>query len=148
MLAGRRCSLHLMLQSNLFHKLFSNQDLLTLGTFARWLVVWPESRMGWRPTVVDLTPPHQAALDEYYRRIQLLADTPPTVSHGALEPATLQLTDGAKALFIALADEYERSIRKDGTYYEIRDFGGRLAEHTGRLAAVLLGGAIQPVPCR
>ena len=137
MLRGRRCSLHLLLHPNLYHKLFSNQVLLDLGTFARWLITWPDSRMGWRPVVVELDPQRQEALDEYYRRIQLLADTLPTINHGALEPGTLKLTDDAKALFVHIMDAHERSLRKDGTYYEIRDFGAKLAEHTGRLAAVL-----------
>jgi Protein of unknown function (DUF3987) len=136
-LAGRRCSLHLMLHPRLFGQLFGHPTLLDLGTFARWLVVYPDSRMGWRPTVVDLTPPHQEALDEYYRRIQLLADTQPTISHGGLEPTTLKLTDDAKTLFVAMIGMYEELLRKDGDYYEIRDFGAKLAEHTGRLAAVL-----------
>jgi uncharacterized protein DUF3987 len=137
MLRGRRCSLHLLLHPNLYHKLFSNQLLLDLGTFARWLMVWPDSRMGWRPVVVDLDPQRQEALDEYYWRIQRLADTQPTINHGALEPSTLRLTDDAKALFVKIMDVHERSLRKDGAYYEIRDFGAKLSEHTGRLAAVL-----------
>jgi hypothetical protein len=54
-----------------------------------------------------------------------------------LAPAPMRLTDKARENWIAFHDVVERDLADDGSLRPIRPFGAKMAEHAGRLAAVL-----------
>jgi len=55
----------------------------------------------------------------------------------ALDPPPMQLHPEAKSAWIKFHDDCERAIAPDGGLSSIRPFAAKLAEHAGRLAAVL-----------
>jgi hypothetical protein len=138
-LPGRRCSAHLMMQPMVADQLLGNAVLDGIGTLARMLVVEPETTMGTRM--------HQNAPDwcenvmaAYNGRIFELLELPPRMAvdeTDVLDPRLLTLTPDAERMSIPFHDAVEKDIRSGGPLHSIAAFGAKLAEHAGRLAAVL-----------
>lgn len=138
-LPGRRCSAHIMLQPVVADELFGKSLFDGIGLTARMLLVAPESTAGTR---LFRAPPSSApaALDSYSDRLRHLLLRPPVMADDmpdALNPPALSLSNEATTAWIAFHDECERAMRSDGALNRIRAFAGKLAEHAGRLAAVL-----------
>jgi hypothetical protein len=138
-LPGKRCSAHLMLQPVVADALLGDAMLDGLGTLARTLVVAPESTIGGR---LFRDPPAECGpvLEGYGRRIELLLARPPATRPGApdvLDPPALWLAPEARRLWVSFHDEVERAIGPGGELHETKAFGAKMAEHAGRLAAVL-----------
>ena len=138
-LPGRRCSAHIMLQPVVADELFGNGLFDGMGLTARMLLVAPESTAGTR---LFRDPPASAfsALSAYNERLRLLLLRSPVMMEDmpdALNPPALTLSDEATSAWIAFHDECESAMRVNGALHRIRGFAGKLAEHAGRLAAVL-----------
>ena len=110
-----------------------------IGLLARMLIVAPNSTAGIRfyqePAMSTDT-----VLTDYNNRLAHLLKrsfvTRPDMPD-ALDPPPMRLHPDAKAVWIKFHDECERAIATDGGLSTIRAFGAKLAEHAGRLAAVL-----------
>jgi hypothetical protein len=138
-LPGRRCTIHIMLQQVIADELFGKNLLIGIGFIARMLLVAPESTAGTR---FFREPPvwTTEVLRNYNDRIRELLTRPPTMrtdDPNALDPPAMILSPDAKREWIVFHDECERAVLPDGHMVRIRAFAGKLAEHAGRLAAML-----------
>ena len=137
-LPGRRCSMHLMVQPGVAEILTHDPAFADIGLLARMLIVAPASTAGTR-LYREAAPQCATVLAEYKTRMTRLLDKPHKMldGSGGLDPATLTLTPDARAMLIAFHDAVERSVRPDGELSTIKGFGSKMAEHAGRLGAVL-----------
>lgn len=138
-LPGRRCSAHVMLQPVVADKLLGDDMLDGLGMLARMLVVAPESTAGTR-LFQDRSAAAEVPLASYDTRLRALLEKPPRLApdtDDVLDPEPLNCTPEARELWIAFHDHAERAIGEIGEWRPIRAFGAKVAEHAGRLAAVL-----------
>lgn len=138
-LPGRRCSAHIMLQPVVADRLFCDDMFEGIGLLARMLIVAPNSTAGTRlfrePAIGT-----DAILNDYNSRLRHLLTRPFVTRRdmpAALDPPPMLLQCDAKALWISFHDECERAIVPEGDLSSIRPFAAKLAEHAGRLAAVL-----------
>ena len=138
-LPGRRCSAHIMLQPVVADALFGDAMFDGIGLLARMLIVAPNSTAGTR-LYRDPDLGTDRALTEYNDRLTHLLKrefvTRPDMPD-VLDPPPMRLHFDAKAVWIKFHDECERAIASDGGLSTIRAFGAKLAEHAGRLAAIL-----------
>jgi len=135
-LPGRRCAMHIMVQPVAADRLLSDGMLEGLGLLARMLLSAPPSTAGtrmWRAPAECA----RLAYGEYCRRVRELLDLAPTMDGDALAPPAIQLTAEARSIWTRFHDQTEAQLAEGGAYRSIRGFGAKLAEHAGRLAAVL-----------
>jgi len=138
-LRGRRCCGHIMMQQVVADRLLGDSMLDGIGFLARMLVVAPESTAGTRLFKPD-DPQCEAALRQYGERITMLLEKEPNTSEpggSELEPRVIDLTTEAGKAWIVFHDQCETAIRRDGELVTIKAFAAKLAEHAGRLAAIL-----------
>jgi hypothetical protein len=138
-LPGRRCSAHLMMQPIVADQLLGNATLDGVGTLSRTLVVAPETTMGTR-IFQDVPDGYAQVMEEYEQRVADLLERTPNLAANTtdvLAPKPLSLTVTARKLWIPFYNEVERALRPGGEFNSIAAFGAKLAEHAGRLAAVL-----------
>ena len=139
LLFGRRCSAHIMFQPVVGDRLFGDAELEGIGFIARMLIVAPESTAGTR-LFREAPPSARAALAAYGDRVRYLLTRPPHTRADmpdALAPPPMRLTDDSAAAWVAFHDLCERAMTPNGYLSSIKAFGAKLAEHAGRLAAVL-----------
>lgn len=137
-LPGRRCSVHVMMQGVLAHRLFGDAMLDGIGLLARFLVVAPESSAGTR--LFREPPAVCPALHDYNDRLATFLLHPPALADGTrdvLAPSAMQLAPDARQVWIAFHNAVETDLAEGGGLRPIRAFGAKLAEHAGRLAAIL-----------
>nr|WP_280528179.1 YfjI family protein [Sphingomonas lutea] len=138
-LPGRRCSAHLMLQPIVAEALLADPLFEGIGFLARTLIAAPSSTAGTRlyrePNGGD-----DAILADYNARLTHLLKrqfiTRPDMPD-ALDPPVMRLHPEAKVAWIAFHDLCEQAIALNGGLSTVRPFGAKLAEHAGRLAAIL-----------
>jgi hypothetical protein len=138
-LPGRRCSMHIMMQRVVADKLLGDPVLDGIGTVARMLMVDPESTMGSRP-FRDAPPECALILRAYMDTMLALLTRPPVTApdtQDVLDPPIMTLTPDARAMWVSFHDAVESDLRRGGELHPIRAFGAKMAEHAGRLAAVL-----------
>lgn len=138
-LPGRRCCAHIMMQQVVADRLLGDSMLDGMGMLARMLIVAPESTAGSR-LFKHNAPENAAILQAYSDRIgALLLMEPATndLNGRELAPRVLPLDTDAGAAWITFHDQCETAIRKNGELVTIKPFAAKLAEHAGRLAAVL-----------
>lgn len=138
-LPGRRCSAHIMLQPIVAERLLGDVLFDGIGLIARMLIVAPDTTAGTR---FFREAPHGAAdaLESYNDRLRYLL-LKPTVTRtdmeDVLDPPTMRLHSDAVRAWISFHDSCEGAIATEGVLVPIRAFAAKLAEHAGRLAAVL-----------
>lgn len=138
-LYGKRLALHLMLQPVAAERVLSDAVLAGQGFLARCLMAWPESTAGRRPYVaenLDADP----AMVAYRARLRAILEAPMALADGTrneLEPRTLLLTPGGKALWADAHDEIERRQAPGGEYAMVRPWASKAAEQIARVAGVL-----------
>jgi len=138
-LPGRRCSAHVMMQRVVADKLLGDAMLEGIGMLARMLVVAPESTIGARP-FRESNALEGAELEAYHTRLRemllrephMMADAP-----DVLDPLVMTLTPEARSVWVAFYNAVERDLAPGKPLHAIKGFGAKLAEHAGRLAAVL-----------
>jgi hypothetical protein len=138
-LPGRRCSAHIMLQPIVANSLFGDAMFEGIGLLARMLIVAPDSTAGTR-LFREAGDGTNSALNDYNNRLAYLLKrqfvTRPDMPD-ALDPPPMRLEPEAKAAWINFHDDCEKAIAPNGGLASIRPFAAKLAEHAGRLAAVL-----------
>jgi hypothetical protein len=138
-LLGRRLALHLMVQPEVAVAFLSEPILRDQGLLSRLLVAAPESLAGkrvWRETAADLDP----SMKRYVAAMLGLLERPAPVADEAaneLTPPALDLSVGAKDVWIVFHDRIETAMAQDGALEGIRDVAAKAAENAARIAAVL-----------
>jgi hypothetical protein len=138
-LSGRRLSICLMVQMVVAQKLLGNDLAKGQGFLSRVLPSAPDSAMGTR-FCREPDPVHLKALDDYKQHLMGLLAVPQPIRPGTLNelaPRRLPMSPSAKALWVRFSDEIEAELGPYGRYRPISGFAAKLAQHAGRLAAVL-----------
>jgi len=135
---GRRNTVNLMMQSAVLERLEGTQDGISrsLGSLARFLVLQPPSTQGTRTyREPPSATPKQGAFHQRIR--ELMAKELPLNERGELEPPVLQLSPGAKAMWVEFFNTVEAALAPDGEFAGIRDFASKAGEQAARIAGVL-----------
>lgn len=138
-LAGRRMSLHLMVQPGVAMALFGDKSLRDQGMMSRLLVAYPKSLKGerfWREPTAEAW----GHLEAYHSRLdRLLRD-----AFVNMDLVTRELTfsvatfqPDAREMWIKFSDHIERQQCPGGPLEEISDLASKIAQHAARLAAVI-----------
>jgi hypothetical protein len=134
-ITGKRVALHLMAQPDVAARFLSDPILRDQGLLSRFLTVAPAGTAGTR----WFRSPENDALgkiDLFRRRVRDLLATPQRMTeNGGLRSIAI---DGISAqLFIEFYNAAERQLAPGGKLAAIRAFASKLAEHAGRIAAVI-----------
>ncbi len=137
-LPGRRLALHLMVQPGVSQNLLSDAGLADQGLLSRMLVAAPETLAGtrlWRKS----SPESERALSDYRRDIKAILDRPLPFGdrQNELCPLAIPLDAEATKVWTRFADYVEKRLGVGGELEPISGFANKLAEHAGRLAAVV-----------
>ncbi len=138
-LAGRRVSMHLMMQPAVAAQLLDNPMANGQGFLSRCLCVWPNSTAGTR-VFLDNDLINDARMIPYNERLRDLLQTQPRMREGApgeLDPDTLTISLEAHDLLVAFYNEVEEQVGPDGEYRVIKALANKAMEHAARLAGVL-----------
>ncbi len=137
-LPGRRCSMHLMVQPGVAEILTQDPAFVDIGLLARTLITAPVSTAGTR-FYREAPKECGTVLAQYKARMTHFLDKPPRTldGSGGLDPQEVTLTDDARAMLIGFHDAVERELTPGGELASIRGFASKMAEHAGRLAAIL-----------
>lgn len=138
-LPGRRLALHLMVQPDAATAFLSEPILRDQGLLSRLLIAAPESLAGTRHWQEP-----ENGLDSAMRRyvavtLDLLERPAPAANQAGneLTPRALDMTDEAKAAWIAFHDRIEAAMAPDGPLEGLRDVASKAAENAARIAGVL-----------
>jgi Protein of unknown function (DUF3987) len=138
-LVGRRLSMHLMLQPVVADLLFEDELIGGQGLLSRFLMVRPDSIAGSRLSRQEqtTTPLHLAAYRD--RLAACLAAKVPLLElrRNELHPRVLMLSEEAAQLWRDFSDHVERQLKPDAALAPVAPLANKLAEHAGRLAAVM-----------
>jgi hypothetical protein len=110
-----------------------------IGLLARFLVVAPDSTAGTR-LFREAPPECRIVLNDYNDKLLAILSTPPALAEGTvdvLDPPAMAIAGGARHNWILFHDAVECDLGEAGALRAIRPFGAKMAEHAGRLAAVL-----------
>lgn len=142
-LRGRRLTAHIMVQPRISSEFLADEALMDQGFLARWLVVSPESTMGyrlWRETSYD----DNREIDNFAGRIKslLAAKTRRALDENGqptndLEPEAIGLSLDAKAAWVEFFDDVEKRLTEEGDLRPISGFAAKIAEQALRIAGVL-----------
>ena len=138
-LAGRRLSMHLMVQPDIANRLLSNSVLIDQGMLSRFLVTAPEPLAGQR-FFREPTSEARIKLVRYEEQMCAILQRPLDVLAGKtneLTPRILRLDVDARTLQINFADHLEEQLGSHGDLKPISGLANKLPEHAGRLAGVL-----------
>ncbi len=132
---GRRLNLHLMIQPAVASMLLADPLAREQGFLARCLVSYPQSTAGKRiyvETDIGRTPEYH----RYAERLGALLDQewPLADDEHELDPPSITLTPAAKKAWVALYDDIEVGLRKDGELAPVRSLASKAPEHISRLA--------------
>jgi hypothetical protein len=138
-LPGRRVAMHLMAQPDVARRMLSDRVLADQGLLSRYLVVAPETAAGSR-FFQEVTREVEIAINDFTARTLQILETPPDVKEGTLNeltPRIIKLSDQARAGWIGYSNQVEELLKPGMAYEPIVGLANKLAEHAGRLAAVL-----------
>ena len=135
-----RMTLSLMTQPAVFDKLMSSKGdaLRESGYLARFLFARPMSTKGYRQLGYaedGYKPVHLDALHERFR--VLLRQRDERYASGDVEPKVLELSGEAKGLWLDIHNVTETAMRPGGYLESISDFGSKVMENLGRIAAIV-----------
>ncbi|MGY1530865.1 YfjI family protein [Luteimonas sp. A649] len=106
------------------------------GHWARYLVGWPKSTMGYR--IVNGEEPTWEYLPAFHARIrELLEQHREMIESGQVERMRVGFTVDAKARWVDLAGQTERMLREGEYLNDINDFASKVMEILARLAATM-----------
>lgn len=131
-----RVSVSIMTQYEPFKQFLNRRGSVAKGSghWARYLVAWPRSMMGYR-RIEDVEPVWEH-LPAFHERIaELLSKYRKLSATDAITREVVSFTVDARARWVALASEAESMLR-DGEYLsDINDFAAKIMEIVARLAA-------------
>jgi hypothetical protein len=128
-----------MVQPAIASRFLADAMLAGIGTLARTLLVAPAGTAGTR-FFREPSPVAGTVLADYDARLSAMMRKPPHTSGNdptVLDPPPIRLAPDARAMWIAFHDEVEGAQRSNGPLHPVRAFASKMAEHAGRLAAVL-----------
>ena len=134
---GARFTMALQVQEATIRAFFASSNGLARGTgfLARFLVSWPVSTQGTRHFTE--APANWPALAAFNSRLTLILNRPaPIDENGALTPAMLQLSPGAKSAWVEFHNAIEAMLPTGGELYDVRDVASKTADNAARLAAL------------
>jgi len=137
LLKGARLSVGLQVQGPTLRAFFDRSEGLARGSgfFARFLVAWPESTMGYR--LFSEAPENWPALENFHVRIkELLNILVPIDEDGALQPAVIALSGEAKAAWVGFHDSIETELCDEGELCDVRDVAAKSADNVARIAGL------------
>ena len=106
-----------------------------IGSFARFLVSYPESTQGTRPYTEP--PEDWRDVEEFQYQISLILDGElPLDKSGQISPHTLKLDGQSKRAWVRFYNEVEAELADSGKYRDIRDVASKAADNCARLAAL------------
>jgi hypothetical protein len=138
-LPGRRLALHLMVQPDAAAAFLCEPILRDQGLLSRLLIAAPDSLAGnrlWREPAGEMEP----AMRRYFVTILDLLERPAPAANPAgneLTPRALDLSDEARAVWIAFHDRAETAMASEGALEGLRDVASKAAENAARIAGVL-----------
>jgi hypothetical protein len=138
-LAGRRVTVHLMVQPDVAAIWLSDPFLIEQGFMSRVLLTAPEGASGtriWR----EPSPDSDVAMSHYNARLCDILERPLPLALGTrneLTPCTLPLSLAARRLWIDYHDHVERRLGLGSELEPVRGLANKLPEHAARIAAVL-----------
>jgi hypothetical protein len=135
-LPDRRLSVHLMAQPEIAAVWLGDPMLNAQGMLARFLVSAPEGTAGYR---FFREWSGNAAATAYETRLLDLISRPLDIDEttGGLVTRQVTMSPAARRAWIAFFDWTEERLRPEREYASIRGLASKLAEHAGRLAAVI-----------
>ncbi|MEN5285915.1 YfjI family protein [Stenotrophomonas lactitubi] len=106
------------------------------GHWARYLVGWPQSNMGFRQ--VSGEEPVWERLPLFHERARVLLDRyRKKIESGTIERELIEFSLDAKSRWVELAQETELLLRQGGYLSDINDFAAKVMEILARLAAAM-----------
>lgn len=139
-LLNRRVAMHVLVQPVLLGQLLSDPLAQGQGLLARCLIAQPETLAGHRP-YKDCNPLENPDVIAFNSAMEsLLATTPLVCAEGdgyELRPRDLQLSDEAKALWIAFYNLIELQQASGSDLDGARPFASKAAEHAARIAGII-----------
>jgi hypothetical protein len=138
-LAGKRVSMHLMVQPDVAWMMLSDQLLLDQGLLSRFLVCYPPSTAGsrfWQ----DMDEHDTIVLQDFSQQLLTIMRRPMPLATGKLnelDPPLVNLSQEAKALWVNFVNHIETELAPHGSLEIIKGFANKLPEHAVRLAAVI-----------
>jgi len=131
---GRRLTLHLMVQPAVASGLLADSLAREQGFLARCLVSFPRSTAGQRRYAgQDLN--QIEGYRRYAQRVTALLDQAwPLTADNELDPPAIFLSPAAKAVWVAIYNDIERSLGADGRLAPVRSLASKAPEHIARLA--------------
>jgi Protein of unknown function (DUF3987) len=138
-LAGRRLSVHLMVQPVVAAKLLQDATLTGVGLLSRMLISEPDSLVGQRPWKEPQASDRES-LAKYSAAILDLLCKPISLKPGTrneLQLPVLKLSVEARRLWINFSNHIEHEIGPGKSLVSIRPFAAKAAEHAARIAAVI-----------
>lgn len=139
-LHGRRLSMHLMAQAAVAARMLQSSLYRSQGYLARWLITSPDSIAGTRQHDPKAPKPNSdKRLVKYNAAVARLLALPISEcpDTGGLQPGRLKLSSKARTLLIEAYNEFEKGQVRGGVFELGREWAGKAAEHTCRLAGVL-----------
>lgn len=133
-----RASISIMTQPDVLRDYIGKRGSVAKGSghWARYLVAWPQSNVGYRP--VDDGEAIWEHLPVFHDRIkQLLSLQAEMYVSGKVDPKLLEFTGDAKVRWFAQANRTEWMLRPGDYLHDITDFGSKAMEIVARLAAVM-----------
>ncbi len=135
-LEGRRLSIHLMLQERVGAEFLNNEVLRDQGLLSRFLVAWPESRIGFR----DYSPVNIQNHDVYLRyclQIGSLLEKTRLTDTGGVDAKKIGMATEAQAAWIEFYKAVESMQAPGQPYANMTGFCSKAPSHALRLSAIL-----------
>lgn len=136
-LAGKRLSMHLMVQPNIGTNFLSDISLKDQGLFSRLLISYPSTTIGTR-FQHEIKPKSIKALDHFNKKIENILRLPLPMQEGCineLNPKIIDMTDEALTVYKDFSDHIEKELAPNMSLESIKGFANKLPEHAYRIAA-------------
>lgn len=141
-LAGRRLTMHVLMQPVILRQLLADPLAQGQGWIARSLIAEPRSLAGGRLFRDEQVPAQdRPEVVRFHNVIRRLLAMPPQVHPAGdgheLQPRALPLSPGARALWVEFYNEVERQQAAGGPLAGVRAWASKAAEHAARIAGVV-----------
>lgn len=137
-LYDRRCSAHLMMQPRVADSFLNDAISSDQGILSRFLCVRPKSTKGSR-LYVDEDLSIDTAVSLYKQRsLELMQRWKIDEETGGVAfSKPLEMTQDAKAIWVAFGNYVESEQAEEGTYRQISGLASKASEHAARLAGII-----------